>query len=100
MRPSPCGVRATLQAPPAANQPADGDDGLFVERVGVIGAALAGYWNSATFSDLTVLTPDNRRLLCHRVVLSAGSRRFAKILEQPGVFAFILRMPCACVLPT
>jgi hypothetical protein len=45
-------------------------------------ASLAKYFNKGLFSDITVIGPDERKLLCHQVVLSAGSKRFANMLEQ------------------
>mgnify|MGYP001811258261 CR=1 FL=1 len=43
---------------------------------------LARYFNKRPFSDITVIAPDGRSIMCHQVVLSAGSKRFANMLEQ------------------
>lgn len=55
------------------------------DKTGSIYAGLGKYFNKRTFSDLTVVGPDGRKLLCHQLVLSAGSKRFAGMLEQGGV---------------
>lgn len=44
--------------------------------------SLSKYFNKPLFSDITIVGPDGRKLLCHQVVLSAGSKRFANMLEQ------------------
>ena len=44
-------------------------------------AGLARFFDAGTFSDITVVVPDGRRLRCHQVVLSAASKRFASMLE-------------------
>lgn len=43
---------------------------------------LGRYFNAPTFSDITIIAPDNRTLRCHQVVLCAGSARFAGMLES------------------
>lgn len=54
----------------------------FVDNTRLVQASLAKYFNKRLFSDITVIGPDGRKLLCHQVVLSAGSKRFANMLEQ------------------
>lgn len=45
-------------------------------------SGLVRYFNQRLFTDITVVAPDERKILCHQVVLSAGSKRFANMLEQ------------------
>jgi hypothetical protein len=54
----------------------------FRDRSATLNLGLAKYFNQRTFSDLTVVGPDGRKLFCHQVVLSACSKRFANMLEQ------------------
>jgi hypothetical protein len=77
-------VRTKALSTPCHTRPAllPLQSGLFADRSGVVHPGLAAYFKSNKFSDLTVLAPDGRRLRCHQVVLSAGSSRFAKLLEQ------------------
>ncbi|KAF8073156.1 SPL3 [Scenedesmus sp. PABB004] len=54
---------------------------VYVDGTRLLAGGLARYFNGA-FADITVIAPDGRALGCHQVVLSAGSRRFANMLEQ------------------
>jgi len=54
----------------------------FVDTTRLLQSSLAKYFDKRLFSDITVIAPDGRKLLCHQVVLSAGSKRFANMLEQ------------------
>jgi hypothetical protein len=56
----------------------------FEDNTRLLQTSLARYFNQGPFSDITVIGPDGRKLLCHQLVLSAGSRRFANMLEQGG----------------
>jgi hypothetical protein len=53
-----------------------------VDHTRLLQTSLSRYFNKPLFSDITVIGPDGRKLLCHQVVLSAGSKRFANMLEQ------------------
>ena len=55
---------------------------MFKDISSLLQPALATYLASGHFSDLTLVAPSGKRLLCHQVVLSAVSKRFARILEQ------------------
>lgn len=55
---------------------------LFIDDSRLLQTSLSKYFNKPLFSDITVIGPDGRKLLCHQVVLSAGSKRFANMLEQ------------------
>lgn len=44
---------------------------------------LARYFNRPTFSDLSIVSPDGRKIFCHQAVLCAASPRLAQTLE-PG----------------
>jgi hypothetical protein len=57
----------------------------FVDSSLLLQQGLARYFNKRPFSDITVVAPDNRKILCHQVVLSAGSKRFANMLEQSNL---------------
>lgn len=54
----------------------------FVDSTLLLQSGLARYFNQQLFTDITVVAPDERKILCHQVVLSAGSQRFANMLEQ------------------
>lgn len=54
----------------------------FVDSTLLLQSGLARYFNQRLFTDITVVAPDERKILCHQVVLSAGSKRFANMLEQ------------------
>lgn len=54
----------------------------FVDSTRLLQTSLSKYFNQPLFSDITVIGPDNRKLLCHQLVLSAGSVRFANMLES------------------
>lgn len=54
----------------------------FVDSTLLLQSGLARYFNKRLFSDITVIAPDGRSIMCHQVVLSAGSKRFANMLEQ------------------
>lgn len=45
-------------------------------------SGLARFFNKHTFSDLVVVAPDGRKLLCHQIILSACSKPFANMLEK------------------
>ncbi len=58
--------------------------GHFLDQSSFLAPGFSAYFNNPMFSDVVILAPDERRLHCHQVVLSAGSRRFRKLLEKGG----------------
>ncbi|KAJ9523816.1 hypothetical protein QJQ45_020003, partial [Haematococcus lacustris] len=54
---------------------------LFKTPENVLLPGLSTYFHSGVFADLTVIAPNGKRMPCHQLVLSAGSKRFARILE-------------------
>lgn len=43
---------------------------------------LGSFFAQPTFSDITIVGPDGRRIPCHQVVLAAGSKRLAAVLTS------------------
>ena len=56
----------------------------FRDETHLLQGGLSKYFNNHLFSDIVVVPPDGRRLHCHQLVLSAGSTRFAAMLESGG----------------
>lgn len=52
------------------------------DKVPAIVLGLSRFYNSRTFSDLTIITPDGHKVLVHQVVLAACSKRFSDVLES------------------
>lgn len=55
---------------------------VYHDNTDILFSGVQRYFDNALFSDVTVVTPSGRKLLCHRLVLASCSRRFATILEQ------------------
>ena len=57
---------------------------VYRENSRLLNTGLEKYFDSATFSDVTVVSPSSKRMRVHQLVLAACSRRFAAILEHGG----------------
>eukprot|EP00197_Chlamydomonas_leiostraca_P003311 CAMPEP_0202873212 /NCGR_PEP_ID=MMETSP1391-20130828/22833_1 /ASSEMBLY_ACC=CAM_ASM_000867 /TAXON_ID=1034604 /ORGANISM="Chlamydomonas leiostraca, Strain SAG 11-49" /LENGTH=457 /DNA_ID=CAMNT_0049554397 /DNA_START=143 /DNA_END=1513 /DNA_ORIENTATION=- len=59
-------------------------EGLLAPELVTVGNVLGlnSFFSSSTFSDITIVGPDGRKIPCHQVVLAAGSKRLAAVLSS------------------